>query len=110
MEKFNSEFFFNNIIFTLIILVGCFLQISLKINSSNNIEGTGTDFNNNNFSFNISKKELNESKNSKKTSKSESKSPLISEVTYPNVGFGLSPIPSSQSIHFKNAILINISF
>ena len=30
MEKFNSEFFFNNIIFTLIILVACFLQISLN--------------------------------------------------------------------------------
>ena len=82
-----------------------FAQISLKINSSNNIEGTGTDFNNNNFSFNISKKELTETKKSKKTSKSESNSPLISEVTYPNVGFGLSSIPSSQSIHFKNATL-----
>ena len=30
MEKFNSEFFFNNVIFTLIILVACFLQISLN--------------------------------------------------------------------------------
>ena len=30
MEKFNSEFFFNNIIFTLIILIACFLQISLN--------------------------------------------------------------------------------
>ena len=30
MEKFNSEFFFNNLIFTLIILVACFLQISLN--------------------------------------------------------------------------------
>ena len=30
MEKFNSEFFFNNLIFTLITLVACFLQISLN--------------------------------------------------------------------------------
>ena len=30
MEKFNSDFFFNNIIFTIIILVACFLQISLN--------------------------------------------------------------------------------
>ena len=30
MEKFNSEFFFNNLIFTLIILFACFLQISLN--------------------------------------------------------------------------------
>ncbi len=30
MEKLNSEFFFNNLIFTLIILVACFLQISLN--------------------------------------------------------------------------------
>ena len=30
MEKLNSEFFLNNIIFTLIILVACFLQISLN--------------------------------------------------------------------------------
>ena len=30
MEKFNSEFFFNNLIFSLIILVACFVQISLN--------------------------------------------------------------------------------
>ena len=30
MEKFNSEFIFNNLIFTLIILFACFLQISLN--------------------------------------------------------------------------------
>ncbi len=30
MEKFNSEFFFNNLIFSLIILVASFLQISLN--------------------------------------------------------------------------------
>ena len=30
MEKFNSEFFFHNLIFTLIILLACFLQISLN--------------------------------------------------------------------------------
>ena len=30
MEKYNSEFFFNNLIFTLIILAACFLQISLN--------------------------------------------------------------------------------
>ena len=30
MEKFKSEFFFNNFIFTLIILFACFLQISLN--------------------------------------------------------------------------------
>ena len=30
MEKFNSEFLFNNIIFSLIILFACFLQISLN--------------------------------------------------------------------------------
>ena len=30
MEKYNSEFFFNNLIFTLIILVASFLQISLN--------------------------------------------------------------------------------
>ena len=30
MEKINSEFFFNNLIFTLIILVASFLQISLN--------------------------------------------------------------------------------
>ena len=30
MEKFNSEIFFNNLIFSLIILVACFVQISLN--------------------------------------------------------------------------------
>ncbi len=30
MEKFNSEFYFNNLIFTLIILLACFIQISLN--------------------------------------------------------------------------------
>tara|TARA_B100001057_G_scaffold454184_1_gene499752 strand:+ start:1484 stop:1996 length:513 start_codon:yes stop_codon:yes gene_type:complete len=30
MEKLNSDIFFNNLIFTLIILVACFLQISLN--------------------------------------------------------------------------------
>ena len=30
MEKYNSEFFFNNLIFTLIILAASFLQISLN--------------------------------------------------------------------------------
>ena len=30
MEKYNSEYFFNNLIFTLIILVASFLQISLN--------------------------------------------------------------------------------
>ena len=29
MEKFNSDFFFNNLIFTIIIFISCFLQISL---------------------------------------------------------------------------------
>ena len=30
MEKFNSEFLFNNLIFILIILIACFVQISLN--------------------------------------------------------------------------------
>ena len=30
MDKLNSEFFFNNVVFTIIILVACFLQISLN--------------------------------------------------------------------------------
>ena len=30
MEKFNSEFYFNNLIFTLVILIACFVQISLN--------------------------------------------------------------------------------
>ena len=30
MEKFNSEIFFNNLIFSLIILVACFVQISMN--------------------------------------------------------------------------------
>ena len=30
MEKLNAEFFFNNLIFTLIFLVACFIQISLN--------------------------------------------------------------------------------
>ena len=30
MEKFNSEIFFNNLIFSLIILLACFVQISLN--------------------------------------------------------------------------------
>ena len=30
MEKFNSDFFFNNLVFTLIIIFACFLQISLN--------------------------------------------------------------------------------
>jgi hypothetical protein len=29
----------------------------------------------------------------------------VSNVTFPNVGFGLKSIPNSQSIHFKNATL-----
>ena len=30
MEKFNSDYFFNNLVFTLIIIFACFLQISLN--------------------------------------------------------------------------------
>ncbi len=30
MEKFNSEIYFNNLIFTLIILLACFVQVSLN--------------------------------------------------------------------------------
>ena len=82
-----------------------FAQISLKINSPDNIIGTGTDFNNDNFSFNISRKEVNDSNKSSRPSRSKSTNSFVSEVTYPNVGFGLSSIPSSQSIHFKNATL-----
>ena len=37
MEKYNSEFFFNNLIFTLIILAASFLQISLNFDQGGNI-------------------------------------------------------------------------
>jgi hypothetical protein len=84
-----------------------FAQIASKINSTNSLSGTGTDFNNNNFSFKISKKEKDENSKSKKPlrSKSKSSSSFISNVTFPNSGFGIESIPNSQSIHFKNATI-----
>ena len=30
---------------------------------------------------------------------------FVSDVTFPNVGFGISSTPKSQSIHFKNATI-----
>ena len=84
-----------------------FAQIASKINSTNSLSGTGTDFNNNNFSFKISKKEKDENSKSKKPLRSNSKSSssFISNVTFPNSGFGIESVPNSQSIHFKNATI-----
>ena len=82
-----------------------FAQISTKISSSTSLSGTGSDFNNNSFSFTVSKKKVENNTNAKKSSKSKSDSSLVSNITFPNVGFGLKSIPNSQSIHFKNATL-----
>jgi imidazolonepropionase-like amidohydrolase len=82
-----------------------FAQISTKISSSTSLSGTGSDFNNNSFSFTVSKKKVENNTNAKKSPKSKSDSSFISNVTFPNVGFGLKSIPNSQSIHFKNATL-----
>ena len=82
-----------------------FAQISTKITSSTSLSGTGSDFNNNNFSFTVSKKKVENNTNEKKSLKSKSDSSFVSNVTFPNVGFGLKSIPNSQSIHFKNATL-----
>ena len=82
-----------------------FAQISTKINSSTSLSGTGSDFNNNNFSFTASKKKVENDIKSKKSAKSKSDSSFVSNVTFPNVGFGINSLPNSQSIHFKNATL-----
>ena len=82
-----------------------FAQISTKISSSTSLSGTGSDFNNNSFSFTVSKKKVENNINAKKSSKSKSDSSFVSNITFPNVGFGLKSIPNSQSIHFKNATL-----
>jgi imidazolonepropionase-like amidohydrolase len=82
-----------------------FAQISTKISSSTSLSGTGSDFNNNSFSFTVSKKKVENNTNAKKSSKSKSDSSFVSNITFPNVGFGLKSIPNSQSIHFKNATL-----
>ena len=82
-----------------------FAQISTKISSSTSLSGTGSDFNNNSFSFTVSKKKVENNTNAKKSPKSKSDSSFVSNVTFPNVGFGLKSIPNSQSIHFKNATL-----
>ena len=82
-----------------------FAQISTKINSSTSLSGTGSDFNNNNFSFTTSKKKVENDIKSKKSAKSKSDSSFVSNITFPNVGFGINSLPNSQSIHFKNATL-----
>ena len=57
------------------------------------------------FHLTFPKKRWTETNKSRSPSRSKSTNSFVSEVTYPNVGFGLSSIPSSQSIHFKNATL-----
>ena len=41
----------------------------------------------------------------KEVKKSSSIKSFVSDVTFPNVGFGISSTPKSQSIHFKNATI-----
>ncbi len=82
-----------------------FAQISSKITSTDNLSGRGINFNNEPFLFNISKNETEKKIQSKRINKDNSDVPFVSEVTFPNVGFGISSIPKSKSIHFKNATL-----
>jgi len=82
-----------------------FAQISSKITSADNLSGRGLDFNNQAFLFDVSKKDTKQNMKSKRNSKPNSIKPFVSNVTFPNVGFGINSIPKSQSIHFKNATL-----
>ena len=81
-----------------------FAQISSKINSNDKLIGTGIDFNSNSFSFNLLKIKDDENTSDRKKGSSSDK-PFVSKVTYPNIGFGISSNPLSQSIHFKNATI-----
>ena len=80
-------------------------QITSKIITSDELNGSGINFNNSRFSFS-SKNEKNEKeKQIQKNSFSKPKISKVSNVTYPNVGFGFDNLPNTQSIHFKNATL-----
>ena len=80
-------------------------QITSKIITSDKLNGSGINFNNSRFSFS-SKNEKNEKeKQIQKNSFSKPKISKVSNVTYPNVGFGFDNLPNTQSIHFKNATL-----
>ncbi len=82
-----------------------FAQISSKISSTDNLSGRGIDFNNEAFLFNIPKNKAKKESESKRKRKDIAGETFVSDVTFPNVGFGISSIPGSRSIHFKNATL-----
>ena len=80
-------------------------QISSKITSGDNLSGRGIDFKNEAFLFNSSREEIKKNLKYKEVKKSSSIKSFVSDVTFPNVGFGISSTPKSQSIHFKNATI-----
>lgn len=80
-------------------------QISSKITSADNLSGRGIDFKNEAFLFNSSREEIKKNLKYKEVKKSSSIKSFVSDVTFPNVGFGISSTPKSQSIHFKNATI-----
>tara|TARA_B100001248_G_scaffold80419_2_gene58383 strand:+ start:1052 stop:4039 length:2988 start_codon:yes stop_codon:yes gene_type:complete len=82
-----------------------FAQISSKISSTDNLSGSGIDFNNEAFLFNITKNKAKKESESKRKRKDSPGETFVSDVTFPNVGFGISSIPGSRSVHFKNATL-----
>ncbi|MDG2475846.1 MAG: amidohydrolase family protein [Flavobacteriaceae bacterium] len=82
-----------------------FAQLSSKIISSKELNGTGSDFNNLKFSFKTTNENIDNEKKSEKKNYSKSKASIVSNLTYPNVGFGIKELPVSKSIHFKNATL-----
>ncbi len=79
-----------------------YAQLSAKIISENTISGLGIDFNNDEFKFKTtSNRKLKKSKGEDLRLEAQK----VSKLTYPNVGFGLTEVPKSKSIHFKNATL-----
>ena len=80
-------------------------QITSKIITSDELNGSGINFNNSRFSFSSKKEKNKKEKQIQKNSFSKPKISKVSNVTYPNVGFGFDNLPNTQSIHFKNATL-----
>jgi imidazolonepropionase-like amidohydrolase len=70
--------------------------------SQNNFSGTVVDEYGNESSWTAIKKNTENNSSSKKKD-SETKNPIVVNVTYPNVGYGFTTKPKQETILFKNA-------
>ena len=77
-----------------------YAQLNAKISDSEKITGSGVNFDGKSVDWTLNRIG-NTSK--QKYSFKEKKNPPLSQITFPNVGFGFKVKPSSQNLIFKNA-------